>query len=231
MQSALGVWRDEAKGLINGVKPEELNSEGEDNSDSESDKEGTVPAPPAREQSPLPPSSPPRPSSSASIREEDDFDIDAVIREEEERLAASATASSSHTVVPASIQTKPAVLIPATQPAGDEDEAMWDEFGFDDDALMSVTQQPPAPPAPEHSPVPTTVDEDEDMWDIVRELEEEQSRQAQTRVLATEASTGHGGPSASSAPSITAAGSGQVEGSEKERAQATNDEGWDEMYL
>lgn len=97
-----------------------------------------------------------RPPSSATDFD-DDFDMDTVIREEEERSARESAITSIETTQPIT-----ATQQPFTE---DGDEALWSMF---DDA--------PVPKPPAQLPLVTVnpnADEDEDMWDVVRELENE----------------------------------------------------------
>ncbi|KAG6866958.1 hypothetical protein C0991_003874 [Blastosporella zonata] len=189
MHVALSVWRDEAHGLVNGRQledDEEIIDLTENRHDAPLTHNTT-----SRASSPTsngaayassssrPPS---RPPSSGSELDDDDFDIDAVIRDEEERLARERETNSNVSSVSVrdtekggivldedgddaamwdaldSMQgTMPQAIEPsATQSRIDEDDAMWNDI----DALAA----PPAPPSP------VRVDE-EDMWDVVRELE------------------------------------------------------------
>ncbi|KAI0683693.1 replication fork protection component Swi3-domain-containing protein [Cytidiella melzeri] len=209
MHNYLGMWRDASKGLINGRKPEDLQAVGDPSDDSDSDFDQdqgqSGPSAPAADitRSSSPPTRPPssaseRPSSAAP--DDDDFDIDAMIQEEEERQAAQAAPSRpvSHPPAP-------------TQPQPDEDQDMWDQF--DDE----VVTQPPPPPLRRVQPSMGDDVEDEDMWDLVREIEGDAT-----------ASKGALAP-VSAAPRAfvveTALSGGQPQQS------ATNEEGWDEMYL
>ena len=71
------------------------------------------------------------------------------------------------------------------------------------------------------------MDEDEDMWDVVREMEQEQAAQPATKPTARSVEQSD----------VTAAPAGATDGRESSATQeageqkATNDEGWDEMYL
>lgn len=162
MKVRLSVWRDEAKGLVNGKEPGENggddvidltdpNLEGADVNDDSS----SLHAPS------LPPSS--------SEAEDDDFDIDAVVREEEKRLAAF-RAQRSVSPEPPAPKAKYKVLPPEVADGMDiDEEAMWNDLEIFDDSIPN-----PAPP-PESSKSSLVVDnQDEEMWDMVRELEREE---------------------------------------------------------
>ena len=108
---------------------------------------------------PSPSTSPSRPPSSASehISPDDDFDIDALIRAEGQR------AISQPPPPPAS---KPNAAYGKPRSTSlelvDRDEAMWDDMMRDD-----------APPRPRVVPAENLFDDDEDMWDVIREMEKD----------------------------------------------------------
>lgn len=240
---ALSVWRDEAKGLINGHKipgPDDpLGS-----SDSDDDGEGAtkntgrsraatqepqdVPiatdderSSPARSthRASLPPSSPSSGASSLGALD-DDFDIDAMIREDE----------AVRMQGPPAPAPRPPPQATYGVPRGgaaeeDEDAAMWDAV------MDDLPDEPYVPPARQSSRPSTSgggggmdEDMDEDMWDMVREMEAEPT-------VTTAANT-------APAPSAPAAGTGDgqvqtgasIPEEQGEPRKATNDEGWDEMY-
>src|SRR5882762_11169813 len=100
IQVSLSVWRDEVKGLVNGMKPEDLgdpaNTTGviDITADAEPAASTSRPlAPPYNSPSPINGEDvdmgyiPMRPTSSSTEDTNDDIDIDALIKEEEERLA------------------------------------------------------------------------------------------------------------------------------------------------
>lgn len=221
MQNSVGIWKDQFHGTINGLKPEELNDGGE--SDSDSEAEARIPALDLSMDAAS--SSPPRPAPSSSrvIDVEDDWDIDAVIREAQERTTASSPVRGAvHGVsapAPPPARVSDAPTLPPTASTSsaqdDEDAAMWDEFDIDEAALLAATQEPTThTSSPPSAPPPAQMmdDEDEDMWDAVREIEEQQM--AQTR-----------------APPASVAAVHDSQGANKAIAPPTNDEGWDEMYL
>ncbi|KAI0780895.1 replication fork protection component Swi3-domain-containing protein [Trametes elegans] len=248
MHIALSVWRDEAKGLINGHK-----IPGSDDSDSDSDNEASknarlrdgqstkgqseepqdVPVATDDDRSArggsLPPSSPSSASTSLGALD-DDFDIDAMIREEEHTRAQPAASSSSRPP-PTAVYGAPR---PAASEPADEDEAMWDAMDdFPDGPYVPPERpQPPAPP-PASSSGGGAADEDmdEDMWDMVREMEAEEAttekQDTTTRPVPPSVPTDS---QESAKPAGPAEGSsGGLTGADPTR-KATNDDGWDEMY-
>ncbi|KAG6898376.1 hypothetical protein C0992_009051 [Termitomyces sp. T32_za158] len=186
MHVALGVWRDDMHGLVNGRNPEddEVIDLTEDPRGDPTPQSGS-----SRASSPVSNGAayasssshlPSRPPSSASELDDDDFDIDAIIREEEERLArernssgptTSTTGDHENTVADGddadmwealdSMQGAASQVTTAHSKAG-EDEAMLDEIGMLQDAER-----------PAHLSV--VRDEDEDMWDVLREMENDDS--------------------------------------------------------
>jgi replication fork protection complex subunit Csm3/Swi3 len=199
MKVRLSVWRDEAKGLVNGKEPGENGSnnvidltdpnfEGADVNDDSS----SLRAPS------LPPSS--------SEAEDDDFDIDAVVREEEKRLAAF-RAQRSVSPAPPAPKAKYKLLPPEAADGMDiDEEAMWNDLEIFDDPIPN-----PAPPPPKSSKPSLLVDDqDEEMWDMVRELEREEYTASKQLPVS----------SVSSAPS---AGNANT-------SFGTNDEDFDDIY-
>ncbi|KAI8998607.1 replication fork protection component Swi3-domain-containing protein [Trametes punicea] len=263
MHIALSVWRDEAKGLINGRKIPGPGDSSDSDSDSDTaknsrlhngrtDKEMTsasqdvavaardersTPKRSVRGPS-LPPSSPSASGSSLGALD-DDFDIDAMIREEEAAHAQRAVPSASAATNAPTAAYGTSREKPTSTPA-DQDEAMWDTF------MDDVPDEPYVPPERQQViGVPQTStdsgramdeDVDEDIWDMMREMEEQAASapvpnqtdpsQQQSPEPAPQAS-GHAGLPGSSAPA--AEGTGSVAGADSSR-KATNDEGWDEMY-
>jgi hypothetical protein len=187
IQVSLSVWRDEAKGLINGMKPEDLTGDPDApgiidlTSDIEPD---SSPSRKKQRRSSSPttdvdmvnvPSGPP---SSGTEVDDDDFDIDALVKEEEERLAQMKDNSSAATTSfsPRALAALAPKATYRDAEADDDDEAMWDELNGLGDELIS----PPPPPlstgltptAPTALPPPLTAPGgDEDMWDVVREMD------------------------------------------------------------
>ncbi|KAI0647088.1 replication fork protection component Swi3-domain-containing protein [Trametes meyenii] len=251
MNVALSVWRDEAKGLINGHKmpgSDDSDSDDEETKNSrlqrgleptqsrgQSQEAQDVPIATDDERSsptrsthdaPFPPSSPSSGTSSLGALDED-FDIDAMLREEE----AARTQAASSSVAPV----KATYGAPRGAAAGDEDEEMWDAV------MGDFPDEPYIPPAPLRPPQPTAgksgggggveEDMDEDMWDMVREMEDD----GETYTTAAKPTAPAAAPVPASAPErdneptvegTEAAGGSGVDPSRK----ATNDEGWDEMY-
>lgn len=235
---SLSVWRDEAKGLINGMKPEDATDQNDENvvdltSDIEPDS-----SPSGINQKVQPPRSsspttdidmdmdlPSRPPSSATDFDDDDYDIDALLKEEEERLekiraaAASTSVSSGNTTIP-----KPTATY-RNASTEDDDEAMWAELNdVDGDSA----------PAPANSaPKVAHTDEDDDMWDIMGDTvtapyvppspphiaNGQISHPDQEPMAAANGSMGHGG--VDNAEEIT----------KPVEIRPTNDEDWDDMYL
>ncbi|KAG1891075.1 Swi3-domain-containing protein [Suillus subluteus] len=199
MQVRLSVWRDEAKGLVNDKEPGENggddvidltdpNFEGADVTDDSS----SLHAPS------LPPSS--------SEAEDDDFDIDAVVREEEKRLAAF-RAQRSVSPAPPAPKAKYKTLPPEVADEMDiDEEAMWNDLEIFDNPIPN-----PAPPPPKSSKPSLLVDDqDEEMWDMVRELEREEYTASKQLPVSSVLST----PSAGNA----------------DMSLGTNDEDFDDIY-
>lgn len=240
---ALSVWRDEAKGLINGHKipgPDDpLNSSDSDNDDGSganknpsrsraatqepqdvpiaTDDERSSPARSTHGAS-LPPSSPSSRASSLGALD-DDFDIDAMIREDE-------AVRMQGPPAPAPRPTPQAIYGVPRGGAADEDEdaAMWDAVMDDlpDEPYVPPVRQPSGPSTSGGGGMDE--DMDEDMWDMVREMEAKPTATAAVPAApapsAPTAGEGHG-------QSQTGASIPEEQG---EPRKATNDEGWDEMY-
>ncbi|KAF8274886.1 replication fork protection component Swi3-domain-containing protein [Lactarius quietus] len=187
MQVACSVWRDEAKGLINGVRlpPQRDN---DDNSDTDSDANvpppgaataavatsSSQPSSPARSRSrqrrrsatsddseresdgPSHLSDASRPPPSSPDRDEAATELDALL--EEEALHA---AQTSHA------WKKPQAS--GDDVAMDADDDLW--------AALDTAAAPAAAPTTTQAP-PSAADGDEEMWDVVAELEQEQEREA-----------------------------------------------------
>lgn len=215
------MLRDEAKGTVNGRKPEDLEPLGDVSDDSSSDSEkdpegGGSTSPTARAVPTTRSSSPPtRPPSSASERpsqpvDEDYVDIDAMIAEDQERQTA--TAATAANVSSSSVPPRP-----PSPP--DEDQEMWDQFddigGFDVTSEETVQQQPR-----QSAPTPMAVDvgDDDDAWDALREMESSKPGLAKPAAAPNLAEAP--APAAAQAPPVAHQGQ-----------NPTNDEGWDEMYL
>ncbi|KAI0256839.1 replication fork protection component Swi3-domain-containing protein [Lactifluus subvellereus] len=196
MQVSLSVWRDEAKGLVNGVHlPPADNDSDEDVADPDApgspragaasastvaaDDQGAT----SSSQPPSPtPSSRPRlrlrdsatsdsggdsdashPPLSSPDRDEAAIELD-VLLEEEEALRASGGHSE-----PTSHAWKKSHTSNGDAAMDEDDDGLWGALGTGTDAPASAPTTAPAPPL---------TDEDEEMWDIVRELEQEQEKDA-----------------------------------------------------
>jgi hypothetical protein len=177
---------------------------------------------------------------STNEADDGDFDIDALMTEEEERLA-KMRAESSASASAASPSVVAAVLAPQTVKAtyrdagtDDDDEAMWAELnGLEDDSF------PPSPPPPRAAPAQTLPDEDEDMWDVVREMDtgmEDAQQQPyvpppppieEVQIPLPEPEV------ALSTVNISANVDEEAEEKQLvcEEKRATNDEDWEDMYL
>ncbi|KAG6369762.1 replication fork protection component Swi3-domain-containing protein [Boletus reticuloceps] len=209
----LSVWRDEFKGVTNGKKldddPDVIDLAEptlvgtEDDGDDKESEDPQLKSVRASERTPsLPPAS--------SEADDDDFDIDAVIRAEEDRLAtlraATTDSESLHTSRPPTLPEK--VPTSNSNPeAMDVDEAsLWESFD-DPPAMLDPPQSGPPPSAP--------VDDDEGMWNIVDEMEQEQQRKPISPRIPVSG--------VNLIPSLDSTDSGNA-------SRATNDDDWDEMY-
>ena len=149
-----------------------------------------------------PPKSPTRLTGS-STNVDSDFDIDAMIEEDQQHMR------STGPLPPSS---PPPDSVRHTQlPPTDDDEQMFDELdaafdysAFEDTTAVEGTTQRSS----------AAVDDDEDMWDMVREIEMEESNKE-----------------SESQPSHTTAAATATSATPDEPPRATNDEGWDDMYL
>ncbi|EED80138.1 predicted protein [Postia placenta Mad-698-R] len=213
MHVALSVWRDESKGLINGRKVDAALSDSDNSSDDDnggmprnsnaaSIAQDIVTAPTAS--SSRAPSRPPSSSEPPSSDGFDDFDIDAIIREEEEqqRVASEMSRQVSSPDTNPQYRSKPTV---APSPNVD-DEAMWEQLI---DELPDAALPPVSPPsiAPASSGnFNNDMDEDEDMWDAVREIEAARDSISTSSIHMQDASL------------------------VQNLDPPTNEEGWDEMY-
>jgi replication fork protection complex subunit Csm3/Swi3 len=184
---ALSVWRDEAKGLINGVR---LPPQGEDNDDnSDTDSDAVVPPLGDATADAEATSSSQRPSSPARSRL---------------RRRGSATSDSERESDDGPTHFSDASRPPPTSPDRDEAaselDALLEEEALhaaaqanhawkksNDDAAMDAdddlwgaldTVAAPAAAAPTTAQAPPSADGDEEMWDVVAELEQEQQREA-----------------------------------------------------
>jgi replication fork protection complex subunit Csm3/Swi3 len=149
-QVALSVWRDEAKGIVNGKGP--IPDEDPDaGSDDEVNLPRDVPVASSREGSPS--RGPPTSGSEA----EDDFDLDAAIREEEEleRIRAQSGGAKKATA--------------ATDDM--DDEAFWAELAQSSGVDVDGIAGPSAPKAPAQpaKAAPAQVTEDE-LWEEMDDM-------------------------------------------------------------
>lgn len=148
----------------------------------------------------------------SSEPDDDDFDIDAVIKAEEERLAALRNDTSM------SIPGSP-VLEPSSSRYRERDDA--DKMDVDEEALWqgldALPQALPDHPPKAARPV-SAQDNDEEMWDIVNELEQDEQNPKPTALMSKEVPIS----------SVVCTASSTSDGS---ATRATNDEGWDEMYV
>lgn len=127
-------------------------------SDSEGDSDGDSMPPSSDASHPPPPSSPDRDRG----RDEAAAELDALLEEEEAlRASARAAAPTAHAWKASS----------GDSVAMDEDDDLWDLL--DTGAPTSGTGTAPAPPAPAPA-----MDDDEEMWDIVNEIEQEKAKEA-----------------------------------------------------
>lgn len=196
----LSVWRDEAKGLVNGKSPEDTN--GDDVIDL-TDQNIKIDSVDASGDSVLsrPPSLPP----SSSEDEDDDFDIDAVIREEEKRLAALRAERSASPAPPAPKARYKSLPNEVADGTSIDEEVMWNDLDAFDDPILDPIRPPPKGSGP------SLVVDDEEMWDMVRELEREDHTASKQLPVSSVLSM----PSAESANT----------------SLGTNDEDFDDMYL
>ncbi|KAL6300563.1 replication fork protection component Swi3-domain-containing protein [Sparassis latifolia] len=211
MQYALRTWRDESKGIFPDRPADEtidLTSDAEHDSEGEGDAErakaNDAPSGEAQEQSvrlPAPAATnSPRVRLNSTIDVPDD-DFDIDAMIREDEEQRAAAASLA-------LNSQSSAARGATLDITDEDEAMWDELG-------AFADEPALPPQ-SSSPAPVQApDDDEEMWDIVREMEAE---------AAAQHAQGSGAPVRNATPSD--ASPSQLQDSR----QATNEEGWDEMY-
>ncbi|KAL4077074.1 replication fork protection component Swi3-domain-containing protein [Scleroderma yunnanense] len=193
MQVRLSVWRDEAKGLVNGNKPE-------DEEPDVIDLTGPGTTTSGKEAPSLP--------ATSFEPDDNDFDIDAVIKAEEERLAALQNGTSISS--PESPVSKPSSSRYRERNDADkmdvDEEALWNQL----DVPQVLPEHPKAAPQ-------TSAREDDDVWNIVDELEQGEQNPKPKALTSNEVPM--------SAVVFTSSGSGE------NGSRATNDEGWDEMYV
>ncbi|KIK97453.1 hypothetical protein PAXRUDRAFT_824916 [Paxillus rubicundulus Ve08.2h10] len=219
MQVRLSVWRDEAKDLVKGMKPDDdpdvidltdptpVGTE----DDGMNDKETEHNQPKSDRASSRTPSLPP----SSSDAENDDFDIEAEIRAEKENRAAHRATMSGF----GSAQTLHS--LPTAQPPA---KALYREntdtntMDIDEAELWDVFNDPQPPFNPPQSITSSAAPEyDEDVWDIVNEFERGGQNKPAKKQIPIPIS------SVVIAPSSETTSSGNI-------SRATNDDDWDEMY-
>lgn len=215
MQVRLSVWRDESKGLVNGKNPEPEDRDlidlthGDPSATEHDTQEG-------KSDELLPSRTPSLPPMS-SEPDDDDFDMEAVIKAEEERLA---TLRATNDAAPTPVSASPKPLPSKYKERNDVDtvdeEAMWAEL--DNQPLF---HHPPDNAV--NKPTTLTHDEDEEMWDIVDELE--QGEQVQ------QAKSGSSRVGTEMPVSSVVFTSLSKDNNGRNASRATNDEGWDEMYI
>ena len=188
---ALSVWRDEAKGLINGIR---LPPQRDNDDSSDTDSDAVVPPPgnagataDGGATSSSQPSSPTRPrlrrrrsATSDSERESDgpshlsDASRPPPSSPDQEEVAASeldallgeeALHASAHAAQTSHTWKKPQAS--GDDAAMDADDDLW--------AALDTSTAPAAVPTTAQAP---NADGDEEMWDVVAELEQEQEREA-----------------------------------------------------
>ncbi|EPQ58019.1 Swi3-domain-containing protein [Gloeophyllum trabeum ATCC 11539] len=232
MHVALSVWRDEAKGLVNGMKPDDpIDLVSDSDEDDADDGERTKPdgrqslgrdvggASDARSRAPSrPPSSP----SIGQVTDVDDFDIDAMIREEQEMEADR---------VPAPQDThRPTEGATAGDDMDIDDEAMWAEMMMEDAGVPSI---PPVPTSIKNTDDNTTaaaaqtggasVMDDEDMWDVVREMELESQKPGSSVAAGPETLPSEDHTTGPSSEGLTS--------SPQRKRRMSNADDWDDMYV
>jgi replication fork protection complex subunit Csm3/Swi3 len=160
---ALSVWHDESKGLIHGKEPQEIIDIDPDSDDDHSNENADNNTHSAQGGQSDPSTSPPSSTSertSHTIDDDDSIDIDAIILDDQQNRQQARASSSA---APQSMS-KASVNLDE-----DFDVAMWEDLAFADDPLPPpVSRPPPSKPS-------AIVDQDEDMWDLVRELEAEKA--------------------------------------------------------
>ena len=151
----------------------------------------------------------------SSEPDDDDFDIDAVIRAEEERLAALRNDTSIPTPEPP--LSKPSSGRYKERSDADkmdvDEESLWQQLDANVPQTLSYHPSKASPPA-------FAEDNDEEMWGIVNELEQsEQNPKSKPNALMSGEV-----PISSVVLTSSTTDDGNV-------SRATNDEGWDEMYV
>ncbi|KAI0302178.1 replication fork protection component Swi3-domain-containing protein [Russula brevipes] len=175
MQVALSVWRDEAKGLVNGIRLPTADNDNDSDANSDADgaprddeaeaaaamaaDQGASDSEDDRNRLSLSSDASHPPPSSPGL-DEAAIELDALLEEEEAVRTSSHTAPTGH-AWKASNDDDDAVAM-------DEDDDLWDALALDTGAPASAPATIPAPPV---------VDDDQDMWDLVHELEQEKEKE------------------------------------------------------
>ncbi|KAI0082637.1 Swi3-domain-containing protein [Panus rudis PR-1116 ss-1] len=164
------------------------------------------------------------PAAKKTVQVDDDYDMDAMIAEDEMRMFEEAEPEppSSPPAQQNLINPQPSTSGHPSNATADDDEdydAMWNDLdagGFDYEAALATVDSSTAASANKPTAPSRTQgeDDDEEMWDMVRELEKEEAAKNQSPTLTSE-----------SAPPPAPGRDG-----EQDAPRATNDEGWDEMY-
>jgi len=229
MQVALSVWRDEAKGLVNGIRLPTADDDNDSDEDSGADGAAprdnetartaaaaatttTVDEDAAATSSTSPPSSPAlsrqrhnggggvgvagtsdsdrdsdaphlssdasRPPSSSPDRDQDRdeaaTELDALLLEAEAALSHASTHNATSTGhVWKGTSNGDAIAM-------DEDEDLWDALDTGAGAVV-VASAPATATATTPAPPPAIVDDDQEMWDIMHELEQEKAKETVPR--------------------------------------------------
>lgn len=240
IQAALGAWKDEFHGTVNGIKlPTEDIDMGSDVGDDEISEErrkqladdvfGPVAASSSRASS----EAPTHPPSSASegegkgersngrmqleTDEDDPFDIDAILAEEEQMMYESGAGPAKLKKGPP----PPTVTDDFNFP--DDEEALWAEMhGGEEDASRNNGKTREAgktfsPPSVSSSAEPQMdglngEDNTDDMWEILDETEREKQASTRKSPVASE-------------PTVT------LHGPEANVVSNSNDDEWDDMYV
>ncbi|KAK7693523.1 hypothetical protein QCA50_003091 [Cerrena zonata] len=207
MHVALSVWKDEANGTIHGKRLDDPIDLTSDSDKDEVDRDDADKKPVIAKDEPSQPTTKPttKPTPS-STNIDSDFDFDAMIEEDQQQMySAGPLPPSSPPSEAFATQSKPSA-------DDDDDEDMFDKLdaSFDYSALDGTTAV-----ASTAQRTSVAADEDEDMWDMVREMEmEESTRQSEHQ------------------PSLPSAAASTQDGQPEQSApRPTNDDGWDDMYL
>ncbi|KZT26537.1 Swi3-domain-containing protein [Neolentinus lepideus HHB14362 ss-1] len=242
MHVALSVWRDEAKGLINGMKPDDPIDLASDSEDDDADdgqraqvetRGSSIDDVGSRGASRVPSAGASRPPSSRSVdpaTDGNDFDIDAMIREQEEMEAEQGLAPKENK--PRSVDKYGSK--PASEDAMDlDEEAMWDDMMMADftgavPSIPAVASSETTAPQSQKDDITAgshAVD-DEDMWDVVREMETEAQEAGQQDATASES-----GPAPSEEEIDGHGGEHSEISSPQKKQRISNADDWEDMYI